>query len=49
MLPDEGHRVGNQIHGDGKASARHTHALFEVLELFLLFIEDGHKQIVAGM
>src|ERR1700730_11361935 len=49
MLPDEGHRVGDQVHGDSEASARHTHALFEVLELFLLFVEDGHAEIVTAM
>src|SRR3979411_2512004 len=49
MLSDEGHRVGDQIHGDSEASAGHAHALFEVLELFLLFVEDGHAEIVAGM
>src|ERR1700688_704427 len=49
MLPDEGHRVGDQVHGDSEASARHAHALFEVLQFFLLFVEDGHGQIVMGM
>ena len=49
MLPDEGHRVGDQVHGDSEASARHAHALFEVFQFFLLFVEDGHGQIVVGM
>jgi len=48
MLADEGHGVGDQVHGDSEASAGHAHADFEVLEFFLLFVEDGHGQIVNG-
>jgi hypothetical protein len=48
VLPDEGHGVGDQVHGDSEASAGHAHADFEVLEFFLLFVEDGHGQIVTG-
>jgi len=49
MLPDQGHGVGDQVHGDGEASAGHAHADFIVLEFFPLFVEDGHPQIVTGM
>jgi hypothetical protein len=47
MLADERHGVGDEIHGDGEASAEHTHAGFEVFQLFLLFLEDSHAEIVA--
>jgi hypothetical protein len=47
VLADEGHGVGDEIHGDGEASTKNTHAGFEVFELFLLFVEDSHAEIVA--
>jgi hypothetical protein len=40
MLADKRHRVGDQIHGDGEASAENAHAGFEVFQLFLLFVEE---------
>ncbi len=49
MLPDESHGVGDQVHGDGEASPGHAHAHFVVFEFYLLFVKDGHRQIVVGM
>jgi hypothetical protein len=47
VLADEGHGVGDKVHGDSEPSAGHTHAGFEVFKLFLLFIENGHGEIVS--
>ena len=47
MLPDQGHRVGDRVHGHGQSSAGNAHAGFEVFEFFLLFVEYRHRTIVT--
>ena len=48
VLADESHGVGKKIHGDSEPAARNAHAGFEVFELFLLFVEDSHGEIVMA-
>jgi hypothetical protein len=47
VLADEGHGIGDEVHGDCEPSTGHTHAGFEVFKLFLLFVENGHGEIVS--
>jgi hypothetical protein len=49
MLADQGHRIGDRVHGDGQASARNAHHGFVVLQFFLLLIEYGHPEIVTAL
>jgi len=49
VLTYQRHCVGHEVHGDREASSGHAHAGFEVFELFLLFAEDGHEQIVMAV
>src|SRR5215472_1568782 len=42
VLPDQGHRIGNGIHGYRQASPGYSHHGFVVLQLFLLVVENRH-------
>src|SRR5438270_8291893 len=47
MLADEGHGVGDQVHGDGEAAAGNAHHGLVVLEFFMLVFEYRHGSIVT--
>jgi hypothetical protein len=46
VLADQGHGIGDHVHGYGEASAGDPHHGFKMFQLFALLFEYGHVVIV---
>src|ERR1700745_1270168 len=47
VLADQGHGVGDQVHGDRETAAGHAHHGLVMLEFFVLVFEYRHGSIVT--